>query len=58
VLEDRLAKEDIQEEYKRRLRGHIKEWIVPALRRVPGKGTADVYLDAYGEYGQTCSTAT
>ena len=52
VLEDRLAKEDIQEEYKRRLRGHIKEWIVPRFAEFLEKELQMSYLDAYGEYGQ------
>ncbi|HJW50621.1 MAG TPA: PrkA family serine protein kinase [Burkholderiaceae bacterium] len=52
VLEDRLAKEDIQEEYKRRLRGHIKEWIIPRFAEFLEKELQMSYLDAYGEYGQ------
>jgi len=52
VLEDRLTKEDIQEEYKRRLRGHIKEWIVPRFAEFLEKELQMSYLDAYGEYGQ------
>jgi serine protein kinase len=52
VLEERLAKEDIQEEYKRRLRGHIKEWIVPRFAEFLEKELQMSYLDAYGEYGQ------
>ncbi len=52
VLEDRLAKEDIQEEFKRRLRGHIKEWIVPRFAEFLEKELQMSYLDAYGEYGQ------
>jgi len=52
VLEDRLNKEDIQEEYKRRLRGHIKEWIVPRFAEFLEKELQMSYLDAYGEYGQ------
>jgi len=31
VLEERLSKEDLPDEYKRRLRSHIKEWIIPRL---------------------------
>ena len=52
VLEDRLAKEDLQEEFKRRLRGHIKEWIVPRFAEFLEKELQMSYLDAYGEYGQ------
>ncbi|HQR56985.1 MAG TPA: PrkA family serine protein kinase [Burkholderiaceae bacterium] len=52
VLEDRLSKEDLQEEFKRRLRGHIKEWIVPRFAEFLEKELQMSYLDAYGEYGQ------
>jgi serine protein kinase len=52
VLEDRLAKEDLPEEFKRRLRGHIKEWIVPRFAEFLEKELQMSYLDAYGEYGQ------
>jgi serine protein kinase len=52
VLEDRLAKDDLQDEYKRRLRGHIKEWIVPRFAEFLEKELQMSYLDAYGEYGQ------
>jgi len=52
VLEDKLNKDDLQEEYKRRLRGHIKEWIVPRFAEFLEKELQMSYLDAYGEYGQ------
>jgi serine protein kinase len=52
VLEDKLNKDDMQEEYKRRLRGHIKEWIVPRFAEFLEKELQMSYLDAYGEYGQ------
>lgn len=52
VLEDRLNKDDLPEEYKRRLRGHIKEWIVPRFAEFLEKELQMSYLDAYGEYGQ------
>lgn len=52
VLEDRLAKEDLPEEYKRRLRSHIKEWIIPRFAEFLEKELQMSYLDAYGEYGQ------
>jgi serine protein kinase len=52
VLEDRLNKDDLQEEYKRRLRGHIKEWIIPRFAEFLEKELQMSYLDAYGEYGQ------
>jgi len=52
VLEDRLSKDDLQEEYKRRLSGHIKEWIVPRFAEFLEKELQMSYLDAYGEYGQ------
>lgn len=52
VLEDRLTKEDLPEEYKRRLRSHIKEWIVPRFAEFLEKELQMSYLDAYSEYGQ------
>lgn len=52
VLEDRLGKEDLPEEYKRRLRSHVKEWIVPRFAEFLEKELQMSYLDAYGEYGQ------
>jgi serine protein kinase len=52
VLEERLSKEDLAEEFKRRLRSHIKEWIVPRFAEFLEKELQMSYLDAYGEYGQ------
>jgi len=52
VLEDRLNKEDLPEEYKRRLRSHIKEWVVPRFAEFLEKELQMSYLDAYSEYGQ------
>jgi len=52
VLEDKLNKDDLQDEYKRRLQGHIKEWIVPRFAEFLEKELQMSYLDAYGEYGQ------
>ncbi len=52
VLEERLNKEDLPEEYKRRLRSHIKEWIIPRFAEFLEKELQMSYLDAYGEYGQ------
>jgi serine protein kinase len=52
VLEERLAKDDLPDEYKRRLRGHIKEWIIPRFAEFLEKELQMSYLDAYGEYGQ------
>jgi serine protein kinase len=52
VLEDKLNKDDLPDEYKRRLRGHIKEWIVPRFAEFLEKELQMSYLDAYGEYGQ------
>ena len=52
VLEERLNKDDLPEEYKRRLRSHIKEWIVPRFAEFLEKELQMSYLDAYGEYGQ------
>ncbi len=52
VLEERLNRDDLPEEYKRRLRGHIKEWIVPRFAEFLEKELQMSYLDAYGEYGQ------
>ncbi|GAB4464578.1 MAG: PrkA family serine protein kinase [Burkholderiaceae bacterium] len=52
VLEERLNKEDLPDEYKRRLRSHIKEWIIPRFAEFLEKELQMSYLDAYGEYGQ------
>ncbi|MCK6428639.1 MAG: PrkA family serine protein kinase [Burkholderiaceae bacterium] len=52
VLEERLNKEDLPEEYKRRLRSHIKEWVIPRFAEFLEKELQMSYLDAYGEYGQ------
>ncbi len=52
VLEERLGKDDLPDEYKRRLRSHIKEWIVPRFAEFLEKELQMSYLDAYGEYGQ------
>lgn len=52
VLEDKLNKDDLPDDYKRRLRGHIKEWIVPRFAEFLEKELQMSYLDAYGEYGQ------
>lgn len=52
VLEERLAKDDLPDEYKRRLRSHIKEWIIPRFAEFLEKELQMSYLDAYGEYGQ------
>src|SRR3974390_3950302 len=38
VLEDRLNKEDPPGEYKRRLRSHVKEWIIPRFAAFLAKG--------------------
>jgi len=52
VLEERLNKEDLPDEYKRRLRSHIKEWVIPRFAEFLEKELQMSYLDAYGEYGQ------
>jgi len=52
VLEDRLSKEDLPDEYKRRLRSHVKEWIIPRFAEFLEKELQMSYLDAYSEYGQ------
>ncbi len=52
VLEERLSKEDLPDEYKRRLRSHIKEWIIPRFAEFLEKELQMSYLDAYSEYGQ------
>jgi serine protein kinase len=52
VLEERLNRDDLPDEYKRRLRSHIKEWIVPRFAEFLEKELQMSYLDAYGEYGQ------
>jgi serine protein kinase len=52
VLEERLSKEDLPDEYKRRLRSHVKEWIIPRFAEFLEKELQMSYLDAYSEYGQ------
>jgi serine protein kinase len=52
VLEERLNRDDLPDEYKRRLRSHIKEWIIPRFAEFLEKELQMSYLDAYGEYGQ------
>jgi serine protein kinase len=52
VMEERLSKDDLPDEYKRRLRSHIKEWIIPRFAEFLEKELQMSYLDAYSEYGQ------
>jgi serine protein kinase len=52
VLEERITKDDLPDEYKRRLRSHVKEWIIPRFAEFLEKELQMSYLDAYGEYGQ------
>ncbi|MBV8208494.1 MAG: PrkA family serine protein kinase [Burkholderiaceae bacterium] len=52
VLEERLSREDLPDEYKRRLRSHVKEWIIPRFAEFLEKELQMSYLDAYSEYGQ------
>src|SRR5258705_1897287 len=52
VLEQRLAREDLPEEMRRRCVEHIKGYISPRYAEFIGKEIQTAYLEAYAEYGQ------
>ena len=52
VLEQRLAREDLPEDAKRRYTTFIKEYLAPRYAEFIGKEIQTGYLESYGEYGQ------
>ena len=52
VLEQRLGREDLPEDAKRRYMTFIKEYLAPRYAEFIGKEIQTGYLESYGEYGQ------
>ena len=52
VLEQRLAREDLPEESKRRYIEHVKGHLAPRYAEFIGKEIQTAYLESYSEYGQ------
>jgi serine protein kinase len=52
VLEQRLAREELPEEVKRRHIEHIKGYLAPRYADFIGKEIQTAYLESYSEYGQ------
>jgi serine protein kinase len=52
VLEQRLLREDLPEEQKRRQIAFIKEYLAPRYAEFIGKEIQTAYLESYSEYGQ------
>ncbi len=52
VLEQRLAREDLPDETRRRYVEHIKGWLAPRYAEFIGKEIQTAYLESYSEYGQ------
>ncbi len=52
VLEQRLAREDLPEETRRRYVEHIKGYLAPRYAEFIGKEIQTAYLESYSEYGQ------
>ena len=52
VLEQRLAREDLPEETKRRYLEFIKGYLAPRYAEFIGKEIQTAYLESYAEYGQ------
>ncbi len=52
VLEQRLAREDLPDESRRRYIEHIKGWLAPRYAEFIGKEIQTAYLESYAEYGQ------
>ncbi|HVK55024.1 MAG TPA: PrkA family serine protein kinase [Burkholderiales bacterium] len=52
VLDEKLSKEDLPEEVKRRYQEHIKLWLIPRFAEFIKKEIQTAYLESYGEYGQ------
>lgn len=52
VLDDKLSKEDLPEEAKRKYQEHIKGWLIPRFAEFIKKEIQTAYLESYSEYGQ------
>jgi serine protein kinase len=52
VLEQRLAREDLPDEIRRRYVEHIKGHLAPRYAEFIGKEIQTAYLESYAEYGQ------
>ena len=52
VLEQRLAREDLPDELRRRYVEHIKGHLAPRYAEFIGKEIQTAYLESYAEYGQ------
>lgn len=52
VLDERLNREDLPEEARRRYQEHIKGWLVPRYSEFIKKEIQTAYLESYSEYGQ------
>ena len=52
VLEQRLAREDLPEETRRRYTEHVKGHLAPRYAEFIGKEIQTAYLESYAEYGQ------
>ncbi len=52
VLEQRLAREDLPDETRRRYVEHIKGFLAPRYAEFIGKEIQTAYLESYAEYGQ------
>ena len=52
VLEQRLAREDLPEEARRRYIEHVKGHLAPRYAEFIGKEIQTAYLESYSEYGQ------
>jgi serine protein kinase len=52
VLEQRLAREDLPEETRRRYIEHVKGHLAPRYAEFIGKEIQTAYLESYAEYGQ------
>jgi serine protein kinase len=52
VLEQRLAREDLPDEIRRRYLEHLKGYLAPRYAEFIGKEIQTAYLESYSEYGQ------
>jgi serine protein kinase len=52
VLEQRLAREDLPDEVRRRYVEHVKGFLAPRYAEFIGKEIQTAYLESYTEYGQ------
>jgi serine protein kinase len=52
VLEQRLAREDLPDDTRRRAVEHIKGYLAPRYAEFIGKEIQTAYLESYSEYGQ------